>query len=168
MSIEQLFDFIAQNFIFVAVIIGGIISMLGRLSGAGQGQQEQGGQRTNQQPRRQQEEQVDWREIFKQEERETSKPIETQQEVYFEDPTVSRQQELQTQYEEMQRKREKSSRKVKELRKTTSQNEVYEKRGLDLQLSQLSNREAMKGVVWAEVLGRPRAKQPHSTFVRKR
>jgi hypothetical protein len=171
MSLDQLIEFIAQNFIFVAVVIGGLISMLGRMAGAGQ--QDQRGQRS-QPPRHQQEEQVDWREIFKQEgaplpeERSTPTKIEPASSVTFEESTLTRQQELQNQFEEMRRKREASSRKIKELRKEKQPSDSRKKEAFDLQLNQLSNKEAMKGVVWAEVLGRPRARQPHATFMKKR
>ncbi|MFC0558037.1 hypothetical protein [Halalkalibacter alkalisediminis] len=175
MTLEQIFDLIANNFIFVAVVIGGLISMFGRLAGAGQQQQEQRQNRPQRagQPQQQQET-VDWREIFKQEEIEpeptekrASTRVETTQQASFEEGIVSRQQELQNQYEEMQRKREVSSRKNREIRKETV--DLLEKKDkLDLHLNHLSNKEAMKAVVWAEVLGRPRSRQPHPTFMKKR
>ncbi|WP_227934927.1 hypothetical protein [Alkalihalobacillus deserti] len=174
MTLDQIFDLITENFIFVALLIGGLISMFGRLTGAGQ-QQEQRPSRPQRSDAPQQEK-VDWREIFKQEEvdpepvqRRTSTNIEPPtQHVSFEEGVVGRQQELQNQYEEMQRKREVSSRKSKEIRKEASTSELEKKDKLDLHLNNLSNKEAMKAVVWAEVLGPPRSRQPHATFVKKR
>ncbi|ARK29326.1 hypothetical protein BkAM31D_05350 [Halalkalibacter krulwichiae] len=175
MSLDQIIDLIMQNIVFIAVVIGGLISMFGRLSGANQQEsQDQRKRRPHSPPlNEQREEQVDWREIFKQEEREpepqptqTAKSIEPSLSTVSEEVS-SRQQQLQEQYEEMRRKRERSSRQTKEIR-NVPKTEVTSDDKLDLGLNRLSNKEAMKAVVWAEVLGSPRAKRPHPTFSKRR
>ncbi|MFC0473468.1 hypothetical protein ACFFHM_23900 [Halalkalibacter kiskunsagensis] len=179
MPLENLFEFIAQNFIFVAVIVGGIISMLGRLAGGGQQQEQRGrqNQRPNQQPNQQREEKVDWRDIFRQEEIEPEREVKRQSHspqvesapatITVEDDQLKRQQEIQDRYDELRQKRENATRKGREIRdEMQSSNKNHEQ--LDLHLNQLSNKEAMKAVVWSEVLGPPRARQPHKTFIRKR
>ncbi|KHF41888.1 hypothetical protein [Halalkalibacter okhensis] len=174
MPLERLFDFIVQNFVFVAVVVGGIISMLGRMSGAGQQQQENRGTGQRQrQPQRQpqpQEEKVDWREIFKQEEVEPER-VPARQESKMDQVTVPvekelLQQELQDRYDELRQKREKTLKRGLETKSETEA--TNQSGGLDLRLNRLSNKEAMKAVVWSEVLGPPRGRQPHNTFSRKR
>ncbi|WP_332690908.1 hypothetical protein [Halalkalibacter lacteus] len=175
MPLEDLFTFIADNFIFVAVIVGGIISMLGRLAGGGQQQQDQRSGRQSQRPSQPREEKVDWREIFKQEEMESEREPSRHSPntetapviVTAESDQVKRQQELQDRYDELRQKREKITRKGRELRDEAPSLDK-DREQLDLGLNRLSNKEAMKAVVWSEVLGRPRARQPHNTFIRKR
>jgi hypothetical protein len=174
--LESLFEFIAQNFIFVAVIVGGIISMLGRLAGGSQQQQDQRG-RPNQRPPQPREEKVDWREIFKQEEvkpkhegsRQSPSPKvdPAPATVMVENDQLKRQEEMQKRYDELRQKRDEATRKGREIHDET-QSSNKDRGQLDLGLNRLSNKEAMKAVVWSEVLGRPRARQPHNTFIRKR
>ncbi|GAE26973.1 hypothetical protein JCM9140_3083 [Halalkalibacter wakoensis JCM 9140] len=170
MPLENLLEFIVQNFIFVAVVIGGLISMFGRMAGAGQQQQEKrgnAGERTRQ-PQTQ-DDQVDWRDIFKQEEIEPASPGQIQVETTHLDRTdeiADRQQQIKDQYDQLRKKRKETSYKASELRSDTET--PSKKGGLDLHLNRLTNEEAMKAVVWAEVLGRPRARQPHNTFSKRR
>ncbi|WP_332632156.1 hypothetical protein [Halalkalibacter flavus] len=173
MPLESLLEFIAQNFIFVAVIVGGLISMLGRMTGAGQQHQDNRGAGQRQRPPQQpQEEKVDWREIFKQEEMEPERgrnrqePKVEQVQVTVPSEREQLQQEIQNRYDELRQKREKASQRDREVRSETEV--THHSDGLDLGLNRLSNKEAMKAVVWSEVLGRPRARQPHNTFSRRR
>ncbi|MDT8861789.1 hypothetical protein N0O92_16370 [Alkalihalobacillus sp. MEB130] len=175
MPLENLLEFIAQNFIFVAVLIGGLISMFGRMAGGGQEQQEKR-RNTNQRPRQpqQQEEQVDWRDIFKQEEMKPEPQPQPVQAQTIEQPQLDvplerdlREQELRDRYDELRKKREKNPEWNRKKREETTK-VSRDREGLDLQLNRLSNQEAMKAVVWSEILGRPRARQPHNTFARKR
>lgn len=178
---ESIIEFIFANFVFVAVIIGGLLSLFSRMANSGQQQEQQ--QRRQQHPGQNQEK-VDWREIFRQEEGESG-PSQPRQPTYVgprqsegarstTSPTASQvesgmndllnEQQLQNHYEEARRRKEKVARRTRE------QVNEHDRTGgsLDLHLNRLSNKEAMKAVVWAEVLGRPRARQPHNTFARKR
>lgn len=188
---DVLIEFIVQNIFFVAIVIGGLISMFNRMSGNGQQEEQKRSQR--QQRPVQKQEKVDWREIFRQEEADTkparprqptfagsaqseeevsrqATPVATQVENGM-DNVLGEQQELQERYEQARLRKEEASRKIRQERTNEGRSDGEHSRtsgSLDLQLNRLSSTEAMKAVVWAEVLGRPRARQPHSTFARKR
>jgi hypothetical protein len=181
--VESLFDFIFSNLFFVILVIGGIMSFFNRMSRGGEeGEQQNRPGRQPQPPpgqrQQRQEEQVDWREIFKQEqpqartEQDRPEPRFEERPVSFEPVSqqkevaegVDRQQELYDRYERLKDKKREA---VNQFERMVPQKPVEgsEKRSkLDLELNRLSNKEAMKAVVWAEVLGKPRGKNPHQTF----
>ncbi len=186
---ESLMEFIVQNIFFVVIVIGGLISLFNRMSG--NGQEEQKKQQRQQRPEQRQAK-VDWREIFKQEEADT-KPDRPREPTFSSssqegsrdssssttpqfdrggiDDLLGEQQQLQDRYEEARLRKEQTTRRIREERTHHSFLDEKSNRSsgsLDLQLNRLSNKEAMKAVVWSEVLGRPRGRQPHSTFARKR
>ncbi len=130
----------------------------------------------------QQEERVDWREIFKQEQPPSPEP-ERAQPTFEERPkpvsfepinqreevsgVVDRQQELHDRYEGLKNKRNDRILAARnEIGSSTDKERSSSK--LDLELNRLSNKEAMKAIVFAEVLGKPRGKNPHQSFMQSR
>lgn len=183
---ESLFELIMSNLFFVIIVIGGIISFFNRMSSGGESEerqqrQERPAQRGQQAQgrQRQQEETVDWREIFKQEQ--PSQPEATNQEtvrpVSFEPVSdapeevskgVDRQQELYDRYERLKDKKRDAVKRLEDTVMPAPSKTSQNRSKLDLQLNRLSNQEAMKAVVWAEVLGKPRGKNPHQTFIQSK
>jgi hypothetical protein len=183
--VESLFELIMSNLFFVIIVIGGLISFFNRMSNGGESDErpqrhERSAQR-GQHPtgQRQQEETVDWREIFKQEQ--PSQPEATNQEtvrpVSFEPVSdaheevskgVDRQQELYDRYERLKDKKRDAVKRFEKTVKPASGETSQNPSKLDLQLNRLSNQEAMKAVVWAEVLGKPRGKNPHQAFMQSK
>ncbi|MCM3761506.1 hypothetical protein M3212_11995 [Alkalihalobacillus oceani] len=180
---ENLLEFIFNNIFLVLIIIGGIISFLNRLGG-NQNEQQRQKSRPQQRSGRPQQGQgkIDWREIFQQEEAEPERPRRSTYagpdglgeeqprqtaEVQFESPVAEieeEQRQLKKRYEEARRRQQRAAESARNSQQTPQR--ANEK--LDLQLNRLSNNEAMKAVVWAEVLGQPRARKPHQTFQRPR
>ncbi|WP_017728392.1 hypothetical protein [Halalkalibacterium ligniniphilum] len=184
---EALFEFIMANLFFFLLIIGGLYSFFTRMANGGEEQQKKRGQQqqrprqgqNNQSPRREEQE-IDWREIFRQEaaepERNPHPQSTAQAERYeFEPPSVgdqelqasiNKQQALYDRYEEAKEKKQETSRqlsdKVSSFDRAISKDKKRD--SLDLNLNNLSNKEVMKAVVWAEVLGRPRSRNPHQSF----
>ncbi|MCM3712829.1 hypothetical protein M3202_01925 [Alkalihalobacillus oceani] len=179
---ENLLSLIFENIFLVLIIIGGIISFLGRLGGNQNEQQRQKSRPQQQRSGRPQQGQgkIDWREIFQQEEAKPERPrrstyagpsgLEEEQprqtaEVQFESPIAEieeEQRQLKKRYEEARRRQQRAAEAARSSEQTPQNGQ------LDLQLNRLSNNEAMKAVVWAEVLGQPRARKPHQTFQRPR
>ncbi len=89
------------------------------------------------------------------------------QEGYHEEEMVQNASELQERYEEMMKKKRIAKKKAMQIEPSLLSTETP-KRSLDLKLNQLGQKEAMKAVVWAEVLGRPRSRQTHQAFQRSR
>ncbi|WP_088102518.1 hypothetical protein [Halalkalibacter urbisdiaboli] len=163
MSLEQIFEFIMSNLFLVVLIVGGLLSFFKRAAQGGEAQQ---GKQMGWPGREEQQSEVDWKEIFKQEE-----PIEQKRQepeiVRFEPvetPEVQTENEkLYEQLQEMRKRREQVEDNVEGSKPSKRVNEQKRER-LDLHLNRLSNKEAMKAVVWAEVLGKPRSRQPHQSF----
>ncbi len=128
----------------------------------------------------QREQEIDWKEIFRQEqapvERDKPQPtVARKVEPSFEPvqpevaiPTDDRRTEMEKLRDQLEEKR-------KQLRQTESrapdaiadspviQKEIGKKpTKLDLNFSNISQKEAMKGIIWSEILGKPRAKRSYS------
>ncbi|GAE30669.1 hypothetical protein [Halalkalibacter hemicellulosilyticus] len=172
----NIIELIMSNLLPFIIIVGGLISFFGRMTKennekqqrqqmpAGQQQEETKAETTN-------EKQIDWRDLFNTDEFEQktswpgSEPVKASE-------VEQQNSDLKQEQEKQREKKRKLDERLKEIRKRSSaqseQPVASESNGLNLQFDQISNKEAMKGVVWAEVLGRPRARQPHQTFVRNR
>ncbi|WP_062050068.1 hypothetical protein [Bacillus sp. JCM 19034] len=172
-----------DNLLPFIVIIGALISFFGRIANEKK-EQERKQQQRRQTPAQQQqseqqvetnEQQIDWRDLFNTDEfeqktswpgAESAEPSKSQMQQVESEDRLEKEQKKQIE------RREKLEKRLKEIKqqtaKTRQQSAATESSGLNLQFDQLSNKEAMQGVVWAEVLGRPRAKQPHQTFGRGR
>lgn len=172
-------DFILENLFFVAIVIGGLFSFFSRMANGEQEQEKRGGrpQRTGQAQRTGENQgKMDWREIFFEEEVKSDTPRKLPNNPTFEDVQVTNDQDLlevdlYRERVEAERNKKRAEKLLEEQRlKNSSKLEEQRRRekGLELHLDRLSNQEAMKAVVWSEVLGRPRARQPHNTFIRKR
>ncbi|MBP3951300.1 hypothetical protein [Bacillus suaedae] len=167
---EGILDLILGNLVPVIIVIGGLFSFFGRMSKGEQSDENS----PSKKPARPNTGKVDWREIFKQEETTSwpgseqpkDQPPAEKTEVYFDIPEIKDEQE--DRQEKMAQKYRETKQYIEDRQRSPIlDNEIGRKAPLDLQLNRLSNQEAMKAVVWSEVLGRPRGKQPHQTFVRK-
>ncbi|MFC5713432.1 hypothetical protein ACFPU1_11615 [Thalassorhabdus alkalitolerans] len=176
---EAIIEFIFANLFIILLIVGGIISMISRQGGGnqqrGQGQGEQ---------RKQGE--IDWKEIFKQEENDpgrgqpsprptppggSSGPQQGSRTAAsdpagVEEETRNAKSEYEQRLEEIQRRKKQAEEKIGEISDSPIfGNELSspssQKSKVDLQFSRISKKEAMQGVIWSEVLGKPRANQPH-------
>lgn len=167
---EGILEFLAGNLFLVIFIIGGLFSFFGRMNKGEQSDENSPSKKAA----RPNTGKVDWREIFKQEETTSwpgseqpkDQPSVEKTEVYFDIPEETNEQE--DRQEKMAQKYRESKQYIEDRQRSPIlENEIGRKASLDLQLNRLSNQEAMKAVVWSEVLGRPRGKQPHQTFVKK-
>jgi hypothetical protein len=160
---EQLLEFLFSNPFFLIIIIGAIASFLKR----GREQEAEEPRKTSApRPPVKKEQEVDWREIFRQEDETTPTPVRDrerysttatkQQTVAIE---ASRSNELLEQYEKAKRKKEVTKRN--EL--VTKNSPIYKDdltvtNKINLNFANITSEEAVKGVIWSEVLGKPRAK----------
>ncbi|MFA9455850.1 hypothetical protein ACERJO_03680 [Halalkalibacter sp. AB-rgal2] len=174
----NVFDLFSSLLPFI-IIVGGLISFFGRMTKENnEKQQQQQRQQTSpgqpqQEPKAEtaNEKQIDWRDLFNTDEFEQktswpgSEPVKASED-------EQQNSDLKQEQERQREKKRKLDERLKKIRKRSSAQSgepvASESNGLNLQFDQISNKEAMKGVVWAEVLGRPRARQPHQTFVRNR
>ncbi|WP_100406752.1 hypothetical protein [Bacillus solitudinis] len=167
---QNLFELILSNLFFVVLIIGGLLSFFKRVA-QGNAQQE----RQEQGPQSEKPGKIDWKEIFNQEANEQDDRPQQQQ--YEEEPVsfepVSHEVEIaKVQNDDLQTRREDLIQRREMSRARSSSYEigkqpVTKNRGLDLNLNKLSNKEAMKAVVWSEVLGKPRGRHPHQAFTQR-
>lgn len=153
--------------ILIFLIIGAIMNFLQR------GKEPQG-KRSPQRPNapagtETQQDEVDWREIFRQEARTKSpqpKKLEEQTYTYteVEKPTLSKAKSKQSNgkvesYEKAKRNKEKVT--ADELKSKDSpiyKDDITTQKNVKLDFTNISREEAIKGVVWSEILGKPRAK----------
>jgi hypothetical protein len=176
--LEELISTLLGSPLLIFFIIA-IISFLGRMAKGGGQQNQQQGQN---QPQQQQEEskEINWRDIFTQEEvKAEPQPGQQQDSEMVTDqyaPSQHREQEttqavngrneLYDRLEEYKRrKRETEEQAPRQVQvSATSDNRTRSTSHLDISVSNLSKQEAMKAVVWAEVLGKPRSRNPHKAF----
>ncbi|RXI99401.1 hypothetical protein DS745_14310 [Anaerobacillus alkaliphilus] len=166
---NQLLELLFANPFLLIIIVGAIFSFLKR----GREQEAQRETRRPSAPKahpvsdESSRNEVDWREIFMQEEAQqppTRKVQPVQSYSYNESPSVSeevqRRNELLEKYEIA--KRNKEAQKQKEL--SIKDSPVYSgdltanKNKINLDFSNLTKEDAIKGVIWSEILGKPRAK----------
>lgn len=165
---DNLFQFIMQNLFFFLLIVGGIISILQRARGEEEEKKkQQQRQRQRQQGRPQGEQKVDWEEIFRQEGRQgPQKPQPVQAEripsqVNKATPIDERRNEIYEKIEQARKQREKAEKRINR----TNDSPIFdgditkEKAKLDLDFKNVSAEEAMKGVIWSEILSKPKARR---------
>ncbi|WP_078428847.1 hypothetical protein [Alkalihalobacterium alkalinitrilicum] len=170
----QIFDFLFGNIFFVLLILGALWNFFSRQA-ENKKEAEQG-----QKPKREQE--IDWKEIFRQEqapvERETPQPTVTREiEPSFEPIHREVGTAVSDRRTEMERVRDQLEEKRKKLRQTESKSitdaaitdsPIFKKEigkkstKLDLNFSNISQKEAMKGIIWSEILAKPKAMRSYS------
>ncbi|WP_078552776.1 hypothetical protein [Bacillus alkalicellulosilyticus] len=155
-------DFLFNNPFLLILIAIWVFNRFRRQASA---QQQQQGQPQKQAQRQEQE--IDWKEIFRQEEfpeqeKPAPRPLQPSPAEILpieEDRRTS----LQIERDELRQKQELVNNNIFTggISDGIKVNEIGKKPGLALHFNQITNEEAMKGVVWAEVLGKPRAKRSH-------
>ncbi|QOY36186.1 hypothetical protein AWH56_000365 [Anaerobacillus isosaccharinicus] len=163
---EQLLDLIFGNPLLLFLIIGAFLSFLkrGKEEEAQRETRKPGAPRAQGRPENQRNE-VDWREIFQQEAQTNSAPQKSREQsyTYTEEQTsmeVNRSRELLEKYEKAKLRKEKAGQKA---RQSLTNSPIYKddltaSNKVSLDFSSISRDEAIKGVVWSEILGKPRAK----------
>ncbi|WP_096434605.1 hypothetical protein [Alteribacter populi] len=179
---EGLIELITGNPLLLLMILFGLISLFGRMGG-GNNQQEQ----RQPQPRRQQSEthsdgrgEVDWKEIFRQEE---APPIERQPQAEaqrYEAPSSAPSHSqysadeqsaeasskmndvLHERYEQLRKRKKEANKKAAKLDADSPllKNEISpEQEKVSLDFSSVSREDIVKGVVWSEILGPPKSRK---------
>ncbi|WP_096201310.1 hypothetical protein [Bacillus sp. FJAT-45350] len=170
MPLEAISDFIFGNLFFILLILGALFNFFMR------------GEKKEESPQRRQrrpaEDQVDWKEIFKQEGSQTNQEQSSPSQVRPERTEVSSPSELSQHVEAIEQRRAELLQKKEEIRLKRNDiskgnieesspifsNEIGRKSSsLGLNFNKITNEEAMKGVIWSEVLGKPRAQRPHNS-----
>jgi hypothetical protein len=158
---EDLLRLITSNPILLFLIIGAILSFLQR-------GKEQEAKRETRNPgtpttRETERNEVDWREIFRQEEAQTTPNPRGQRGQQKPQQTISKEvnrtNELLEKYEIAKRNKEIAKRN--ELTSKDSpiyKDDITASNAVTLNFSNITREEAVKGVVWSEVLGKPRSK----------
>ncbi|MCM2677854.1 hypothetical protein [Alkalicoccobacillus plakortidis] len=170
---EQLISLLFSNPLYLVIAIFGLVSLLGRMAKGGQQTNQRQNQQGQHQPTSAKEEpgKIDWRDIFNQEEVKTEptrvEPKEQNQETYA--PSQHREpdarDEMYQRLEEMKKKKQEAQQKAsKQLSVSAANQDLTRSSELDLNFKNISSKEAMKAVVWAEVLGKPRSRNPHQSF----
>ncbi|WP_158735058.1 hypothetical protein [Alteribacillus sp. YIM 98480] len=178
---EAIFELLMNNFLFIALLIGGLISVFNRNK-----QQEEANKKTKQEDTNRKE--VDWETIFQQESdrndvpehRRPTKPVpEAEAElVKPENQEISKTHEqYKERIEELRKKRETAEEKMKNIEASPVFDEGI---GSDVPIAQqsrsisrsrfasISRKEAINGVIWSEILSEPKARRPHANnFYRK-
>ncbi|MDE5413895.1 hypothetical protein [Alkalihalobacterium chitinilyticum] len=172
----NILDFLFGNIFFVILILGALWNFFSRQAEARK-EAEQG-----KKPQREQE--IDWKEIFRQEqapdERDKPQPtVARDVEPSFEPSFEPIRQEVDTAAKDRRTEMEKLRDQLEEKRKKLKhaeistqsaisdspimKNEIGKKRTkLDLDFQNISQEEAMKGIIWTEILGKPRAMRSYS------
>lgn len=159
----QLLDMVFSNPILMFLIIGAIMSFLQR----GKEQEAQKETRKNASPigKGKKRDVVDWREIFRQEATPpTPKKRVEQTYTYTEqqEHSPSPNNELLEKYERAKRNREATKKYDEKLKNSPIfKDDLTQSEKVQLDFSNISREEAIKGVVWSEILGKPRAKGSH-------
>ncbi|SDI85658.1 hypothetical protein [Alteribacillus bidgolensis] len=177
---EAIFELLMNNFLFIALLIGGLISVFNRNK-----QQEEANKKTKQEDTNRKE--IDWKTIFQQEsdpndvpgQRRPTKPVpEAEAElVKPENQEISKKHEqYKERIEELRKKRETAEEKMKNIEASP----VFEEGIGDVPIAQqsgnisrsrfatISRKEAINGIIWSEILSEPKARRPHvNNFHRK-
>ncbi|WP_096188353.1 hypothetical protein [Evansella halocellulosilytica] len=123
------------------------------------------------------EEEVDWREIFKQETQTVEERRETTRQPSAENSSpLSRDgekelnktnEELLERYENLKKRKQEAKRNASKIENSPIQNSDLTKNRkskVELDFSSISRDEAVKGIIWSEILGKPRSRKPRETF----
>ncbi|MGO4887229.1 hypothetical protein ACJ2A9_05700 [Anaerobacillus sp. MEB173] len=175
---DNLFQFIMQNLFFFLLVIGGIISFFQRLGGEEEKkkqQRQQGRPQRQQRPQGQQrqpgrEPKIDWDEIFRQEKNNPnqSRPTQQNRPISRTEETIApideRRNELYERIEAAKREKEKANERLERAVDSPIFKNDITKSGskLDLNFKKVSAEQAMKGVIWAEILNKPKARRTYS------
>ncbi len=161
---EDLLRMITSNPILLFLIIGAILSFLQK------GKEEQGKRETQKRggaAGKGKQPEIDWQEIFRQEEKSDPKPTRQTETTYTyteEHPTasidgISRSNELLEKYEKAKQNKKAAEIIGKNLKDSPIyKDDLTNSKEVKLDFSNISREEAIKGVVWSEILGKPRAK----------
>ncbi|MCD8501252.1 MAG: hypothetical protein LRY71_05670 [Bacillaceae bacterium] len=158
---RDLLDIILGNSFLMVVIIGAIFKFL-KAKGEAEETQKKASEKA--QPNQKKKDEVDWKQIFGLEE------VFEEQKVP-EKPKTKKESspKLTNQYIEKYDEVKRQNRGTK--KKENDQSPIYKdditkaKNELDIDFSKITKHDAMKGVIWAEVLGKPRAKNRHRSYV---
>lgn len=167
---DQLINLFLSNPLFIIIGIFALISFMSRISKAGQTnqRQEQQGQR---EPNKEEPQKIDWRDIFNQEEEKAEPSPVRQEQVEPSSYAPLQHQEsevrndLYDRLEEMKTKKREAQERVSRQKQAVSAKQTQSSSSeLSLNFKNVTGKEAMKAVVWAEVLGSPRSRKPHKSF----
>lgn len=159
---NQLLDFLFGNPLLLFLVIGAILNFLQK----GKDPEQKREPRKTGTPvsKEKQREEVDWREIFRQEAHTEPKPTKQQEQSYkYEEQPVTevkRSQELLQKYEEAKRRKEseKSTKKKSLADSPIYKDDLTASNKVRLDFSKVTREDAIKGVVWSEILGKPKSK----------
>ncbi|UCZ54495.1 hypothetical protein LGQ02_06960 [Bacillus shivajii] len=136
--------------------------------------------RPQQSGHQQKEEEVDWREIFKQEQPSVEERHEKTRQPTVERESVSKHEpakelekannDLSDRYEALKKRKEEALKQVKKVDKSPiTEGDITKKTSkVELDFSKVSRDEAIKGIVWSEILGKPRSRRPRETFTNRK
>ncbi|MCR6110385.1 hypothetical protein HXA35_08585 [Bacillus sp. A301a_S52] len=182
---EGLFNLLLESPIFLFIIIAAIMSFLrGNKQDEKQTrrQRPQGQQQRRTPSQSEEEQEVDWRDIFRQEERPTEPQSteswsnrERSENKSYSEPTVSSlpqeaenelsktNRELHERYERIKKRQEQAAKQVGEIGDSPiMQGDLTRsaaKPKVQLNFSHISREEAIKGIVWSEILAKPKARR---------
>ncbi|NEU32361.1 hypothetical protein GN156_16550 [bacterium LRH843] len=162
---DQILEFIFGNFMFVLIVIGGLMSVFKRMNN--EQQQKQPKKELGWPGQQQRQDKVDWQEILKKEEEinpESQKP----KRVYLEVDPVIKEKILQPSVNVVSNVHETYHHRETLNVKQPEVNFAKKSSPNDFGLNRLTNKDFLKGIVWAEVLGPPRAKKQHQALMKKR
>lgn len=173
---EDLLSVITGNPVLLFIVIGAILSFLkrGKEKEANKGARKPGSPETEEAPKAE----IDWREIFRQEDnpKPVSKSENGQTYTYTEQSVPSsdsgnnyRGNELLEKYEKAKQNKEAAKRYAP----TIDDSPIYKgdiaaQSEVQLDFSRITKEEAIKGVVWSEILGKPRSKGSHLPSLKTR
>ncbi|MBB5173941.1 hypothetical protein [Texcoconibacillus texcoconensis] len=180
---EQLINLLFESPLLLFFIVAALLSFF---QSGGKSDDRQGpGERRSPQPNDQGEKEIDWREIFRQEEAPptTRKPSAERSQPKSpsmgdqEKPDLSNietvNQELQDRYEEIRRKKEQAAKQAEKIGDSPiiAPDRPKKKRSnVDIDFHSISKNEVVKGVVWSEILERPKGQRNGSQagYMRRR
>jgi len=171
---EGLFNLISESPLLLFFIIAAIVSFL-RGKGGKQEEKESGqpSQRGSSQPKQQtgqREREVDWKDIFQQETRPTQPQPSASRQSRSEStvPSLAKDvekelsrssNELQERYEQVERQQKRAIEKGHIIEDSPITRNDLTKNKVHLDFSHVSKNEAIKGVIWSEILGKPKARR---------
>ncbi|OIJ16692.1 hypothetical protein BKP37_05535 [Anaerobacillus alkalilacustris] len=174
---EDLLRYITANPFLLFLIIGAILSFFQK----GKEQEKKKQPNKTNRPAGTGRQEVDWREIFRQEIEPNTVPQKQRKETYtindVQEPKhsldeVNQGNKILEKYEQTKRKKETAKRYERKLKDSPiSQGDITAQNQVKLDFSNISREDAIKGVVWSEILGKPRAKgsyRPSLNTIRKK
>ncbi|OIJ22129.1 hypothetical protein BKP45_05500 [Anaerobacillus alkalidiazotrophicus] len=159
---EDLLRYITANPFLLFLIIGAILSFFQK----GKEQENKKQPNKTNRPAGTGRQEVDWREIFHQEIEPNTAPQKQRKETYTINDMpklsldeVNQSNKILEKYEQTKRKKEAAKRYERKLKDSPIyQGDITAQSQVKLDFSNISREDAIKGVVWSEILGKPRAK----------